>query len=252
MAAVASDHSESQTTLQQAKEGRFEILGSHPEQKDSNACFVWGDSHSLAIVPVLAQLAEELKVQVQVAHHTSTPPCQDYVYPEKFDGMGRAAIEYNRTILKYIESSKIKRVLLVGAWDSYLTTPDFDMGLLSTIEQLNAIGVQVYLLQQVRLQPTFLPRSLALAEWHNWPQESLSCSRANYLKQQARFQLLQKPEVVKKVVLLDPTDLFYSPQGNGRIGVNSHDLAFRDDNHLSAKGGSLLRPVLTRFILGKP
>jgi peptidoglycan/LPS O-acetylase OafA/YrhL len=252
IARVETDLDQShETSLADARAGSFNVVGKAPSAESIPTCFVWGDSHAMALTPALESVSSDLGIQTLVAGHRTTPPCQNYVFPLLTDGLGLASAEYNRAVLEHIIRKKIRRVLLVGDWGVYLNTAEFEKGLSTTVDALAASGTQVYLLEQVPQQPTWLPRSVGLAEWHQWDTSKLSCSKEEYHKQKSRMPFAQGSTLRSKVILLDPTELFFPADGSHRVGVNASDLVYRDDNHLSAKGSLILAPLLRSFLLGQ-
>src|SRR5581483_6270155 len=69
-------------SLDDARKGRFTELGGN---KDGPVeCLLWGDSHAMAVAPVVAQLCKDHAARAVAATHSSTAPLLGYESRETF------------------------------------------------------------------------------------------------------------------------------------------------------------------------
>ena len=128
---------------------------------------VWGDSHAMSILPAVDALCREAGVAACPATHTSTPPVIDHVSRRRY-GLNERAIPFNAAVMDHIKSGKIRTVILVATWGTYIEEPSFPDALLKTVDVLWDAGVNVYFMNDVPIFSFDVPKALVLYTWRGW------------------------------------------------------------------------------------
>lgn len=158
----------------QIRSGKLPTLGVPLRPDASPDLIVWGDSHGIAALDSFDRAAKDLGLHGVIATRPATVPVLD-VWRPNF-GHGRDALGWNDRVIEHIKKTKIKNVYLVARWavnvegrpggatDTLIAMRDsasidatsaamaFERGLARTLDQLDAIGAQVWILTQVPTQ----------------------------------------------------------------------------------------------------
>ena len=124
-------------------------------------------------------------------------------------------------------------------------------GLLDTISALKDTGARVWIMRQVPGHRWNVPHALVSAVLQGHDPEELGMP----LAEQREAQRLQDPifeglaTKFPGVTVLDPTGLFVSPKNLCRVAEDGKAL-YCDNNHLSAAGAMLLRPLFEPIFRG--
>ena len=111
---------------------------------------IWGDSHAMAILPVIESLCLENGTVAYAATRYATAPAVEYFHKNQ-DRQRQGIVKFNAAVVEYVQSSRIPAVLLVGRWSYYEDFPDRTLAdaLLQTIDSLVACGCRVYFMKDV-------------------------------------------------------------------------------------------------------
>ena len=211
----------------------------------------WGDSHADAIMPLLETMASDYGVPVWHAARATCAPAAFSVFG-RYGQPGCAA--FNQALLRSIDRHGIRHVLLSGRWWIHVETqgdgPPGDISdtmrnVLAGIRALRDRGVTVWILQQVPEQKGDVPLRLAKLALHG---EDITKDGTRL----AAHERLQASEVRiwrslgDEIRVLNPTALLCHADGICHT-VQGDRPIYRDLNHLSNFGVTLLRPVFEPF-----
>ena len=237
-----------QISLNDARSGLFSRVGDVRGTK--GAFFVWGDSHAMAALPGLHQVASGLGFAGEAATHDTTPPSLNF----SFDGSIRYqfksdAVGYNQAVLDHVLASGAKKVLLAAWWRQYMDSPGFVDGFQALVEELSDSGIEVYILYQVPSHRLTLSRVFALSRWRGWKEEKdVLLSRPEYMRIRAACEERLLDGVRSKVKVLDPFPFFYPDGALEPVVVYGEELLYRDSHHLSESGSQFLNPLWEEFL----
>ncbi len=269
IAAPLTELTRYQANLPQLKRAELPLLGMPREQEQSPDFLVWGDSHAMAAASCFHTLAQEHQLSGVMAAREGLLPVLGIWRPDsKLDGP--PAVVWNDEVLAYIRQQRVKNVILVGRWavniegrpngknDSLIAEHDaqstnklvaraaLDAGLERTLRELHALGVKVWIMEQVPLQ-TFSPqraivRSVFLGS--ELPQ-GVSLETHDQRQHHVHDIITRQAANGYGAQVIDPRTTCFDAQGRSLLG-NRNGTFYRDDDHLSDLGANvLLRPILT-------
>lgn len=209
---------------------------------------VWGDSHAMAILPALDILGKRGNFSGESATHSSSPPlnCLNGEGPDVLMKEHQAWVE---ATWKYIAIRKPEVVLLAARWDEYDHLPGFSRGLDETLARLRTIDCRIGLMLQVPRHRMPVPRALALTTWHPWGLWDFQLTTSEQKARTKDFLTTLARSDLRGVTILDP-DRILAQSTQCEVVWNEQCL-YRDDNHLSGNGSSILAPLLADFLKGK-
>ena len=216
---------------------------------------LWGDSHAGVYFPMLHALAGHYGVSGYDAAWFACPPLVALTKhvaggddPRRRLAKTRECQTHNDDVLRFIAAERPQAVILAAEWSVYtggkhsLTGhvdghPSFDAG----VRKLHALGVRVYIVQDVPGTPNADARALAkallLGDTHN-----LEPGVADYLNRDAAFRTmvsaLQREGVVD---VIEPARRLCGPV-RCHITNGGYPLYF-DSDHLNARGAFFTAPV---------
>lgn len=230
--------------LKEALAGEFLRIGS-VETPASPRILLWGDSHAVAIVPIVDTLCKEFGHPASAAVYAGTPPLVGYQNPGKISL--KDSIAYNNAVIQFIRNNQIKDVILAAEWKGYINISGPETvraGLIASIKALRESGSRIWILREVPLPRTAVPLALDVAVMRgNNPTEigiPLFEYQSDFRAQDTIFKGL--PEEFTTVTLLDPSNFFVTSRDLCRVELNGKPL-YCDESHLSSTGAHLLRPL---------
>ncbi|MFA1624392.1 acyltransferase family protein [Rhizobium mongolense] len=259
-------------TLAQIRRGELCRIG---VQSSSEPQFlVWGDSHAAAIAPAIDVAAREMGLSGMFLGRASCPPLPNADFGPPW--AVKRCIEYNSTVMSFIEQRKFPFIFMVGYWPKYVHRAELPGG-----------GVFF----DPRVEPS-------LADWSSPVRASLNTTLAKFAQEGTKAVLVMDvpevgsdvPEALAKAVVagrsldiappLDYTNkrqalarrvLDEAAKSNGALVVDpmgaicdafrchvmrESTVLYKDGDHLSAKGAASLsevfRPVLGIIRAGAP
>jgi peptidoglycan/LPS O-acetylase OafA/YrhL len=246
-AAGASDFPmKNEVSMKGALEGSFMELGKSCKNQPIKI-LVWGDSHAMAILPGIDRLCNEYGVRGVAATHSSTAPLIGY--KSQASNLKNDCIPFNDAILSFIKRETVSDVLLAAAWGSYIsrdkTTKLLHRGLHDTIDALKETNVRIWIMRDVPIQLSNIPKTLASSVWHGRGMpDDYGLPLADYLGQIKRQNPIFEgvTSINNKVFILDTTTIFYDHKKICRIVENGKAL-YSDKGHLTTPGSHMLRPI---------
>jgi len=222
-----------------------------------NPSFVlWGDSHAAVYFPALDALARRYGVSGYDAAKLGCPPlipirARDN-RPEKW--MFRAekikdCDAHNEQVMEFLVEARPRVVLLAAEWSAYsggkhvlAEAPDTDrLPFNASVEKLRALGIQVYVVQDVPSATLAEPRALAKAHLTG-ATVTLEPNRAAYLRRDAAFRAMSSDLQQRGLIdVIDPALRLCDAQ-SCRVTQGGYPIYY-DSNHLSARGALFVAPI---------
>ena len=249
------------------KHKTFPTLGASPEEAERQM-LIWGDSHALALLPLLEELALEYNTCLHIAAHPSTPPLLD-VYTER---IGKPFRNWGDLVLNYAKENAISDVLVHARWRIYTEgPPDGDMrslvstttthsrtpaqaeevflpALKHTLEALEEQNMKVALMDDVPFQPKSVPETVILAGSRGIDPNTLGPRREAQQTLTRRIDdLIQQAIEGTSVVHLDPDPILLDEKTDRFALLRDGKILFTDQHHLSPNGTRQVRPLLEPF-----
>jgi len=246
------DFGDYNVSLEQAQAGSFKYLGGSKGPSSTNV-LLWGDSHAIALVPVLSALAVEHQVGVTVATAFGTAPLLGFASSGRVS-LGADSLRFNQAVLEHVRSSKTRHVVLAAKWGGYMhhgaSAALLRDRLSSTIRHLNDAGVKVWVVKQVPVYPTSVENAALFAAWRDRDFDALGLPFAEHVRTASNldpiFQDLPFPS--SALTVLDPADQLLDPLGFYRAVLDGRSL-YRDTDHLTVTGSMALKPLFKRMFL---
>lgn len=235
----------SEVSLKQAQEGHFINFGSaaHP----AGDLLVWGDSHAMALLPVLDALGKEFGARGLGAVHSSTAPLVGISSSTGRRSLGKDSIPFARAVTAYVKSNQIRHVVLAAAWSTYTKTNsipnrgEFVIQMRETVRQLVEAGAKVWIVKDVPTHPYDIPKALAARCLFGKP-EQIGVTMNSHLQVVSEFDEILDAAIGTSAARLDPTPYFALAGGHCLVEKNGASL-YRDFSHLSVNGSKALRPL---------
>lgn len=248
------------TLPEQVKRGELPQLGEN-RLPNSNLDFViWGDSHAVAVAPLVDRLAKKHQLSGVIAAQSGTVPLLGVWRPaEGVKGMTKRA--WNQDVFQYLCDHPVRNIVLASRWavningridgtmdslivdgESKARTPAesreaFVRALDRTLGPLEERGARIWILGQVPLQRGNPPKRLfyAALEEKGVPK---GVTLQQHLDRQANV-LKSFSQLKNGFTYLDPVPYCFDTAGYSRIGDGGKSFYF-DDNHLSPRGAEAL------------
>jgi peptidoglycan/LPS O-acetylase OafA/YrhL len=233
---------------------------------------VWGDSHAAALAPGVDARAKTLGIAGWVIGYSRCPSLLNAAPMQHARG-DFPCTSIAEKVMTLIRDQHIRHVLLVSRWDTYISgwerggietaqdltiayTEDgatyrgdeaFSRSLEETVRRLQALNVDVWIMEQVPPQLVSVPSALAKAVYLGRdplalrrPLADVEVRRASA---EAAFAELRR---IADVSFIDPAQTFCPHQGPCAIAADGHAL-YEDNNHLTVYGAIWSREMLDPF-----
>lgn len=234
-----------EVSLKDALAGDFIELGSGDKQMPISL-ILWGDSHSVALIPLIDILCKEHSIRGVAAVYAGTAPLVDYQSTWK-GSQYEKSIAYNDAIVRFIHDNHINNVIIAAKWRRYELASGSEQirkSIRKTIVSLNASNSNIYIMKEVPKPRWDVPRALAITVLKGQNPDTIGITPNEYQKETQRqnpyFQGLSAE--FSNVTILDPSASFLTRNGFYRIEKDGKAL-YCDDSHLSAIGAANLRPL---------
>lgn len=215
---------------------------------------IWGDSHAVAAMPVFDALCKDHTVRGVLAARASTPPLLGY--KARFDTAWEAeSIPFNNAVLDFIIRNRVRDVVLIACWSCNIELdhgPDRLRGsLISTIEALQKSGTRIWIMRGVPSLRGNVPNALATAVMAGRDPDEIGLPLSEHRQESMRQDPLFSGLATQfgNVTVLDATDLFLNRSNRCRVAEGGEALYY-DENHLTAAGAMLLRPLFEPLFQG--
>jgi len=229
-----------EVSLDQAVAGQFPKIGPPGINQPINL-LIWGDSHAMAVTPVLDELCRKLRWLGIEATHSATAPVLKFQSNEG-DALGKSSPAFSQAVVDYIGRNHIQHVVLAANWKYYPPSEEFKSDLLATIRAVLNLNAKVYVLKDVPNQASDVAAKTALAVLHGGDLDEIGVTPAEHCE--ANCELDQTFVEISKMgaVVLDPAEYFLNSKGLYGV-VKNGEVLYWDDNHLTVQGARLLAPL---------
>jgi len=230
-----------ETTVAQAADGQFPDLGPM-DAGQSIQVLVWGDSHAMAITPVVDELCRKYSVRGVEATHSSTAPVLDYASHASEYSLQEDSLTFAKSVVDFVAKRRVKTVIIAAEWCCYETPEVVGQKLEATVKALIAAGASVYVIKDVPSPGYYVPRVAALTILHRGDLSRLEVSPADYSAKNHDYEPIFAHVAESGATILDPTKFLLN--GNGRYDVIRDDkVLYFDYGHLTVEGSELLTPM---------
>ena len=240
-------------SLQEALAGNFFELGAKSKQQPIKL-LVWGDSHAMAVMPVINALCQEHSIRGVAATHAATAPLIGY--QSKKSDLKLENIPYNHAVAEFVRTNRVRDVIIVANWGVYFANEkeatQLRNGLLDTVNTLKDTGARIWIIRQVPKPHWNVPDTLAATIWHGGDIGKLGLPLSEYRKEFQRQNPIFNGLTLKfpDVTILDPTDFFVNSSKHLCRVVDGDTALYADHNHVSTAGAMLLRPLFEPIFEG--
>jgi len=213
----------------------FNAVGTNPPAR----VVIWGDSHALAMAPVIDMLCQEKNWPDMAATHDGTPPVLWGSHPD--NSVRRAAL-FSEAVFQYIAQTRPASVVLTARWATYVASDTFKSNLVATVHSLLDLGIKVYVVKDVPYPGYDAPRFAALTARQHGDISQLGVTQKIYEQRNRELAPVFDQIARLGVPVLDPTPYFLNSNGLYGIEINGKIL-YTDGDHLSVSGAILLAPI---------
>jgi hypothetical protein len=227
-------------SLDKAVAGQFPELGIAGTNQPIKL-LIWGDSHAMAVTPVLDELCRRYSWRGIQATHSATAPILNFVSFGP-DTLGESSPTFAAAVLDYIGKNHIQNVIISARWKFYLESDEFKADLLLTVHEIIKSGAKVYVLKDVPIQDPNLPTKMALAIIHNGDLDQIGITLKQHQEDNKALAETFNQASKMGATVLDPADYFLNPKGFYGMAKNNQVL-YSDNNHLTVEGSLLLTPL---------
>lgn len=232
-----------EVSLEQAQRGEFVSLGS--ETGGPVGVLVWGDSHAMALLPVIDALCREKSIRGVAAVHYQTPPIVNYESRGPYSLKEKTPL-FSAAVLDFVRARKVPRLILTAAWNYHFEEGGLQIrqGLIDTLTQLKGSGTRVWLMEDVPNLAFDVPRRLAAAVLFGGDVETLGLRLEDHRAASSVQHEVLQGLAPNLCTVLDPASLFLNDRGFCRVAAEGRAL-YTDGSHISAHGAALLRPLFS-------
>jgi hypothetical protein len=230
-----------QITVKQALAGQFAELGAQSTHQPIEI-LLWGDSHAMAVAPILDELCRQFSVRGVEATHAATAPLLGYSNQDPFSLMGDSPA-FSQAVVDFVRLRQIKTVILAATWPSYGPPASLETNLGVTIRALKACGSKVYVLKDVPMPYFDVPKHAAMTVLRHGDLAKLAISQDKYQTRNKDLEPVFDHVSKMGAIVLDSPRYFLNTNGLYDV-VRDNKALYRDWHHLSVEGSKVLRPML--------
>lgn len=265
--------------VEQIERGDVPRFGQTRAGDSDKAFLLWGDSHAMTWTDVIDRAASRTGRHGVAALHGGTPP---------IPGLWRTGMpgcrEFNHAVMELIEREQIRDVILVSRWSVYVegysdADPQTDgrsdadvllsdgdassrtggdsldamkRQIVALAEAMRQRNVRLWLVRQVPIQHSVIAEAAARNMLIGRDVNAIvPTTLAEHIQQQSSIEEFYEIAIpILKSAgggVIDPASLFFDQQGNAVIRSDGNYL-YRDDDHLSRSGASMLGPLLDELL----
>ncbi len=232
-------------TYKEAHRGEFIEIGTG-DKGQAIDILIWGDSHAMAVMPVLDLLCKENSVRGVAATHSSMAPLVGFVSPR----LETESIPINNAVIDFVARMRVNDVILIAKWNSYGELANLRRSLLYTLQLLRETNARIWIMRQVPTQRWNVPRVLGMVAWRGGDVSKYGLSISEYRKQSQYLDPLFEglPHEFEWLSILFPSDILIADD-LCRVVAGGKAL-YWDESHLTDSGAMLLRPLFEPIFQG--
>ncbi len=226
-----------------AAAGQFPELGS-PGTNQTIDILLWGDSHAMAVAPVIDALCRRYAQRGAEATHSMTAPILGYDSKSMFQVFheDENSLAFSQSVGDFILQKHIKTVILAASWNIYDPPELVSAKLAATIHTLRAGGARVYVLRDVPAPGFNVPRFAAMTIRNHGDLTGIETPREKYAADNEACEPMFQQAALAGATVLDPSPYFLNRRGAYDI-ARGETLFYWDANHLTVQGALLLYPL---------
>lgn len=232
-------------TPKMAAAGQFAELGAQNTNQEIGL-LLWGDSHAMAVAPVLNELCHRFSVRGVEATHSQTAPILEYW--NNF-GLQKKSIAFSQSVVEFIAQKHIKSVILAAKWQVYGPPDLVDSKLTATVVAIEASGASVYILKDVPIPDFNVPKQAALTVMRHGEMAELGTNPTKYAADNHNYELLFDRLSKLGATILDTPKYFLNTNGLYDV-VRDDKILYCDSDHLTIDGSKLLTPMFEPLFRG--
>lgn len=211
------------------------------DSSSNQVCLAWGDSHAMAMMPVLDDLCRECGLRGEAAMYSNTPPLLGFVNRPRF-GLGQDSPRFSAAVIKVAIERQVQMVVMVASWAQYASDPQFGECLKNTVDQLTDAGIFVVLVRDVPIHAGYIPRQLVLVRSSGGDVHTVGISLESHRQKNLTADKWLKQMAGPRVAVVDPTPYLTDELGLCRGELDGFAM-YRDGGHLSAEGARRTKPM---------
>jgi hypothetical protein len=211
---------------------------------------IWGDSHAMALIPGIDELAKKYGLAGSILSHSVNAPLLGIsIKNNNFN-----SLIFNENVMSYIKSHPdINTVFLAAHWSSY-KPHELKLGLRNTIDPIIEMGKKVVLVTEA---PSLKVENIVYLIYYNW-RFPLKLSTIDYVSSSIDKYLDKNKDVNsimlelsdnKNVNVIHLESILFGKDGNSIFLYNNIPL-YRDGSHLSTYGSQFVSPIFEEIIKG--
>jgi hypothetical protein len=237
-----------QISLKQAAGGEFAELGGQSASKPIEV-LIWGDSHAMAITPVLDELCKRFSVRGLEATHASTAPLLGYVSKGTY-ALNEQSPTFSKSVFDFIAQRHIKTVILAAYWAEYGPPDLLIANLAKTVRALMDCGVKVYVVKDVPSPGFDVPRCAALTVLRHGELGKLAFSPEKFRSVDNDYEPVFEHISKMGATVLDAPRYFLNTNGLYDV-IRDDKPLYWDSQHLSIEGSRVLTPMFEPLFSSK-
>ncbi|HEX5222090.1 MAG TPA: acyltransferase family protein [Verrucomicrobiae bacterium] len=209
------------------------------------SALIWGDSHAMAVLPVIDSICKETGVAAVAATHAGTPPVVGYFSRNQW-GLNEQSLPFNAAVMDYIKKAKLRNVILISYWNMHSEVAEFRTALLKTVEEIRASGAAVYLMRDVPIYEYNILKVLVRSSYKGEDLAQFGLTRSEFIAADKMPATLLEQLKSAGVQILDPIPLLMERSRSEKfLPYDSGGSFYYDGNHLSTYGSLALKPMFT-------
>lgn len=230
----------------------------------SRRLLIWGDSHAGVLLAMFDAMCREGEISALSVTKGEHPPVANWSWEDPssllYDRMIHVADVAMTHARMLALSGELEHVVLAARWTSYMEGDtrksgrfkhaiSFSDALITTIRELESMGLKVLILLEVPCFNVHVPKAAALHYWHGWEPPYLTIEQ-HAKRQQIYASLIQRiQDETPNVQLVDASQSLISKKGSVDYIDKHGKLLYRDEHHLTEHGAMLLKPLFEKLLL---
>jgi peptidoglycan/LPS O-acetylase OafA/YrhL len=217
---------------------------------------VWGDSHAIALAPVIDEIASQFGISGRLVARGGAPPLIA-AWREDTSTAGRdGGLRWSTNVLESMHAREWKAILVIAGWQIYVhetglvdaqresTSSDTAAEVFSRQLQRTAAAMpsssRIFWLQPAPRQSTDLARALRNRALYAWsPEVREGLSREQYQEQMTEIsRAFRSLSQLPQHTWVEVTSKFFNERGEATL-FDDAEFCYIDDNHVSQAGAKL-------------
>ena len=217
---------------------------------------VWGDSHALALAPILNEVASQYGKSGRLVARGGTPPLIAAWRGDSVAAGADSGLRWSANALEAMGARQWEAIVVIAGWQIYVhetglrdassgtSSSETSAGVLKRQLQRTAAAMpttsKVFWLQPAPRQSTDLARALGNRALNKWaPEVGKGIDREEYDQQVSEIrEAFQSLTQLPGHNWVDVTSNFFTEQGRARL-FDGTEFCYLDDNHVSQAGARL-------------